>query len=228
MMATESPQEKSNEATVTSDSEPVRIFVFLVPSLIIIKLTLAAICQVIKIDADSQNVDPDLPQINGDAASTGTDEIENKHISDIVDDLVNSAEVSVSGGSDTEASRSKLKDDEKGHGRTSSSVKKPASFKSVSVNKTFLAAKGSTTSVLTKVNDKPAATTTLSSSPGGASASAARPRLVAKSGSGLVTKSSTLNGGKPGSAPDPNAVWNKNRRKFMACHLAGSTMTDDI
>lgn len=149
--------------------------------------------------------------MNGDNASTATDEIENKQISDIVDDLVNSAEVSISGGSDTEASRSKLSSDDKGHGRTSSSVKKPASFKAVSVNKTFLAAKGTSTNAPSKVTEK-AATASGTSTPGTASLSA-RPRLIAKSGSGLVTKSSTGLNGASGTAPDPNAVWNKNRRK---------------
>lgn len=150
--------------------------------------------------------------MNGDNASTATDEIENKQISDIVDDLVNSAEVSISGGSDTEASRSKLSNDDKGHGRTSSSVKKPASFKAVSVNKTFLAAKGASTNAPSKVNDKSAAASG-ASTPGANSLAAARPRLIAKSGSGLVTKSSTGLNGATGTAPDPNAVWNKNRRK---------------
>jgi hypothetical protein len=150
--------------------------------------------------------------VNGDAGSSATDDIENKQIADIVDDLVNSAEVSISGGSDTEASRSRLNPDDKGHGRTSSSVKKPTSFKAVSVNKTFLAAKGASTNAPSKANDKSAATSG-ASTPVATSLTAARPRLIAKSNTGLVTKSSTgLNGAK-GTAPDPNAVWNKNRRK---------------
>lgn len=151
--------------------------------------------------------------MNGDSASTATDEIENKQISDIVDDLVNSAEVSISGGSDTEASRSKLNPADKNHGRTASSVKKPASFKAVSVNKTFLAAKGTSTSAASKVGDKLTAASGVSSTPGSTTLSA-RPRLIAKSGSGLVAKSSAgLNGAK-GNAPDPSAVWNKNQRKW--------------
>lgn len=168
--------------------------------------------QTIKIDSDAQNVHSDQPHVNGDAASTATDEIENKQIADIVDDLVNSAEVSISGGSDTEASRSKLNSDEKGHGRNSSSVKKPASFKAVSVNKTFLAAKGGSTNAPSKGNDKsPAASG--ASTPGSSSLAAARPRLIAKAPSGLISKSSTGVSGGKGAAPDPNAVWNKNRRK---------------
>ena len=157
-------------------------------------------------------------QLNGDAASTATDELENKHISEIVDDLVNSAEVSTSGGSDNEATKSdlaKLKDGEKGHGRSSSSVKKPTSFKSISVNRTFLTTKGpASISAPVKVVDKATPTTSLANSQGANSTNAARPRLVAKTGSGLVAKlSSGPNGGKTGSAPDPNVVWNKNRRK---------------
>jgi hypothetical protein len=154
--------------------------------------------------------------VNGDDAASPTDDIENKHITDIVDDLVNSTEVSVSGGSDNEASKSdasKLKDGEKGHGRTSSSVKK--SFKSISVNKTFLTTKGAAPAAPAKLSDK------LTPASGVASASStaitSRPRLVAKSGSGLVAKSSSgANGGKSGSAPDPNAVWNKNRRMIVS------------
>ncbi|KAB5540538.1 hypothetical protein GE09DRAFT_1176118 [Coniochaeta sp. 2T2.1] len=213
-MATEAPQEKTNEASVTSD-EPT-----------------------IKIDSDSQNVDSDHPQVNGDSAST-TEDIENKQIAEIIDDLVNSAEVSISGGSDTEASRSKLSSDDKGHGRTSSSVSKPKSFKAVSVNKTFLAAKGASTNAPSKTTDK-LTVTSGTSSPGTASLSA-RPRLIAKSGSGSVTKSSIgANGGK-GAAPDPNAVWNKNRpvpppepKKFTdeelkkyGIHMATRLQTDD-
>lgn len=128
-----------------------------------------------------------------------------------------SAEVSVSGGSDTEASKadtSKIGDD-KGHARTASTVKKLASFKPVSVNKTFLAAKGVTPTAPSKLGDKPAtgATTTQT---GQTMSATNRPRLVAKTGSGLrdsSPRSSTpANGGKP-ATPDASAVWNKNRRK---------------
>jgi hypothetical protein len=167
------------------------------------------------IDSDSQNVFVTQPAVNGEPAATAppTDEIANKHISDIVDDLVNSAEVSVSGGSDNEASRDASKNQEedgKSHSRTSSTVKKPASFKAISVNKTFLHPKSTAPTMQSKTLEKPAAT--LSSSPTPTSTlTASRPRLVAKSGSGLVAKSSGANGGK--SAPDANAVWNKNRRK---------------
>lgn len=190
-MASESTQDidRSNEATVTTETEPT-----------------------IKIDSDSaQDVDSGQAHVNGDAASTAAgDEIDNKAISDIVDDLVNSAEVSISGGSDTEASRSsKLKDEDKQHGRTSSTVRKPISFKAVSVNKTFLAAKGATSNTPAKTGDKSPIISGLAPASGSSSAATARPRLVAKTGSGLVAKSA-MNGDKR-SAPDPNAVWNKNR-----------------
>lgn len=185
--------------------------------------------QVTKIDSAAQDVS-ERQQLNSDASSTPTDEVGNKQISDIVDDLVNSAEVSVSGGSDTEASRSRLKDDEKGHVRTSSAVKKPTTFKSVSVNKTFLAAKGAAAVGAAKTADKPAPSTGLASSAQNTTSSAtSRPRLVAKSGGGLVTKTSSgANGGKSAQAPDPSAVWNKNRREptqsAASCHLLRSNI----
>ncbi|KAK4040584.1 hypothetical protein C8A01DRAFT_35347 [Parachaetomium inaequale] len=187
-MATESPKQRSDEATLTSSAEPT-----------------------IKIDTDSQNVDLNRPHVNGDAPASATDEFENKHISDIVDDLVNSTEVSISGGSDTEAARSdasKSKDDAKGHGRVSSSVKKPASFKAINVNKTFLTAKAPAPGAQPK-NPEKAPPAPSAPSPTTGIATATRPRLVAKSGSGVVTKGPGANGAK--SAPDASAVWNKNR-----------------
>ncbi|KAK4185928.1 hypothetical protein QBC35DRAFT_388470 [Podospora australis] len=191
-MATESPKERSDEATVTSSNETAK-----------------------QLDTDSQNAPVhDQPHINGDATASApsTDDLSRKHISDLVDDLVNSTEVSVSGGSDNEASKgdaSKSKEDGKGHNRTSSTVKKPASFKAISVNKTFLHTKGPVPTTQAKPLEKPT-TTLLSSSPTPSSAmNASRPRLVAKTGSGLVSKTSGANGSK--STPDANAVWNKNR-----------------
>jgi hypothetical protein len=134
-----------------------------------------------------------------------------------VDELVNSTEVSVSGGSDNEATRSdasKGKDDAKGHGRAASAVKKLASFKAVKVNKTFLNAKGSAPSAEPKA-EKPTPTTSAAVAPTG-TPTGTRPRLVAKTGSGLITRSSGPNGGKTSSAPDASAVWNKNRREQIA------------
>ncbi|PSR90619.1 hypothetical protein BD289DRAFT_481566 [Coniella lustricola] len=126
----------------------------------------------------------------------------------VIDELVNSAEVSISGGSDTEASRPDLaKKDDKGHSRTAS-VKKPTTFKSVSVNKTFLASKASSSTSVPKVGDKP--TTPVPSAATPSTSSTPKPRLVAKSVAGIrdASKVSSQNG-RP--APDGNAVWNKNR-----------------
>ncbi|KAK6447861.1 hypothetical protein FP744_10004111 [Trichoderma asperellum] len=157
---------------------------------------------------DSQHGEPVPPAVNG--GSPLPDDISNKRITS-VEDQINSADVSVSGGSDTEASRAK--DGDKGQARAGTSTKKPATFKAVSVNKTFLASKANP-NVSSKTSDKPAAG---SSTPptGSATLSISRPRLVAKSGSGTGTStprfSSLSNGGKPAAAPDPSVVWNKNR-----------------
>ncbi|KAI1499402.1 hypothetical protein F5X99DRAFT_419989 [Biscogniauxia marginata] len=157
-------------------------------------------------NSGSRYVDPSGTTLNG-----STDEVENRQIADIVDDLVNSAEASVSGGSDTEAFKgdpSKSLGD-KGHARNSSTIKKPQSFKSVSVNRTFLASKSASNS-----NARPESTpgsTSATPQPTVAS-SASRLKLVAKSGSNLGGSTKTLStNGKPTSAPDPNLVWNRNR-----------------
>jgi len=139
------------------------------------------------------------------------DEIESGIIAEIADELVNSAEASVSGGSDTEAFKTdptKLSGD-KGHARSSSAVKKPLSFKSVSVNRTFLASKGATNST---TRPESAAGSTSSTPQPTASSLAPRLKLVAKSGSGLGGASKTLAvNGKTSAAPDPSSVWNRNR-----------------
>jgi hypothetical protein len=129
---------------------------------------------------------------------------------DTPDVAVTSADVSVN-GSDSEA----VKKFETGHVRTSSTVKKPVSFKPVSVNKTFLAAKGASAAGSGKLVDKGSAgspsSTPVSSAPLGA-----KPRLVAKSSSGMTTPRLTAMGvNKNGAAPDANAVWNKNRRRYL-------------
>ncbi|OBT93239.2 hypothetical protein VE01_08864 [Pseudogymnoascus verrucosus] len=130
---------------------------------------------------------------------------------DAADVAVTSADVSVNGGSDSEAVKSK--GTVEGHVRTSSTVKKPISFKAVSVNKTFLAAKGATGPAPPKAGDKG----TISSTTSSATASAtlvSKPRLVAKSGNNLISASRTAAAGagsKSGAAPDASAVWNKNR-----------------
>ncbi|RCI08998.1 hypothetical protein L249_4948 [Ophiocordyceps polyrhachis-furcata BCC 54312] len=161
------------------------------------------------------NVALDPPAVNGNLPVTN-DEIANKRITS-VEEQINSADVSVSGGSDTEASRPdwpRQKDGDKSHGRTTSTTRKPATFKAVSVNKTFLASKSTPSSTVPKANDKPN-TGTSTPPPGSMTLSASRPRLVAKTGSGARDStprlSASVNGGKPAAAPDASAVWNKNR-----------------
>ncbi|KAI0460259.1 hypothetical protein F5B21DRAFT_139119 [Xylaria acuta] len=145
------------------------------------------------------------------AANGSADDIENKQIADIVDELVNSAEASISGGSDTEAFKADhtKASGEKGHERSSSAVKRPQTFKSVSVNRTFLASKGATNST----SRPEVAAGSLSTTPQPtATPSASRLKLVAKSGSSLGGASKTLGvNGQPSGAPDPNLVWNRNR-----------------
>ena len=169
-----------------------------------------------KPESTSEDAPPEIlpsieQSINGTVEKDGT-------ISDGTEAAVTSAEVSVSGGSDTEASKAeatKFGLDEKGHVR-SASVKKPASFKPVSVNKTFLAAKGAFTAIPSKLGDKPGTGTIVAQTV--STLAAPRPRLIAKTGSGLRDSaprtSSAGNGAKAGAAPDASAVWNKNRRAF--------------
>ncbi|KAL7629731.1 hypothetical protein AAE478_001254 [Parahypoxylon ruwenzoriense] len=155
---------------------------------------------------DAHNVDRPSATLNG-----ASSDVENKQIADIVDELLNSAEVSVSGGSDTETSKadpSKHHGD-KSHVRTSSTIKKPHSFKSVSVNRTFLASKTAANSASRPDSSAGSASTTPQPTP---SISASRLKLVAKSGSSLGGSTKTLStNGKPAAAPDPNTVWNRNR-----------------
>jgi hypothetical protein len=173
-------------------------------------------CAQNKTETPSQDVtfEPPQPLVNGPSEKNESKEDN----AESVEAGGLSAEVSVSGGSDTEAFKaetSKATGDDKGHARTASTVKKPASFKPVSVNKTFLAAKGVAPAAPSKLGEKPAAGATAAQI-GQTTPAPNRPRLVAKTGSGLrdsSPRSSTpANGGKP-STPDASAVWNKNRRK---------------
>ncbi|KAF2019924.1 hypothetical protein BU24DRAFT_129549 [Aaosphaeria arxii CBS 175.79] len=116
----------------------------------------------------------------------------------------------VSGGSDTDISRPGSVDPTKellgGHLR-SNSVKKPASFKSVSVTKNFLAK-----SAVSIPAARPGEKLIVPGQTNGPAQLTAKPRLVAKSGSGNLTSRSSLsnaNGG--GSGPDASKVWNKNQ-----------------
>lgn len=207
-MATEATSEPIATSSISPDHELVRedLSAGLLSSLLT--------CAQNPTETASQDVLLEAPLVNGSA-----DKDELKPDTENVGSIVDSAEVSVSGGSDTEASKaetSKAGGDEKGHARTASTVKKPTSFKPVSVNKTFLAAKGAAPATPSKLGEKAA---TATASQPGALSTAARPRLVAKSGSGLRDSapraSTAANGGKPGAAPDANAVWNKNRRTLQ-------------
>ena len=160
--------------------------------------------------SDAENVNSSGTPLNG-----SLDEIENKQITDIVDELVNSTEVSVSGGSDTEASKAdpslRSADAKDHHVRTSSTAARPKSFKSVSVNKTFLASKGASNSA-----SRPESATGSASStpaPGTSTSSASRLKLVAKSGSNLGGSTKTLSSNGKSGAPDGSSVWNRNKRK---------------
>ncbi|KAF2645343.1 hypothetical protein P280DRAFT_117523 [Massarina eburnea CBS 473.64] len=112
-----------------------------------------------------------------------------------------------SGGSDTDISRPGSVDQAQraaSHLRTNS-IKKPTSFKSVSVTKNFLA-KTVVSTPAPRSGEKVAA-------PGQAAASVlqtAKPRLVAKSGTGNAPRSiGKINGASAG--PDASKVWNKNQ-----------------
>lgn len=110
-------------------------------------------------------------------------------------------------GSDTDISRPGSVDPSKqdiGHVRTSS-MKKPAAFKSVSVTKSFLAKSAAST---------PAASPGLKAAPAVQPATSslltAKPRLVAKSGTTNAPRTlGKMNGA--GAGPDASKVWNKNQ-----------------
>ena len=135
----------------------------------------------------------------------------------------NSADVSVNGGSDNEAARSEnSKSDAEGksHNRTTSTIKKPVSFKAVSVNKTFLAAKVATGAITPKSDGKASPSPSASSSP--SLSLAPKPRLVAKTGSSLrdsaQRNAAVGTGGAAGGAA--SAVWNKNQRMSKCSYLS--------
>jgi hypothetical protein len=113
-----------------------------------------------------------------------------------------------SGGSDTDISRPSSVDQTKrpeGHMRTNSALKKPTSFKSVSVTKNFLA-KSAVTVPVARPGDKNATP----AQPSASALQTAKPRLVAKSGGSNVPRSlGKLNGASSG--PDASKVWNKNQ-----------------
>jgi len=129
-----------------------------------------------------------------------------------------------SGGSDTDTSKpdaSGGKDGAAGHAR-SNSVKKPTSFKSVSVTKNFLAkAAVSTPSARPGEKGKKSCIALNLADPytvllpgQSSSSNSLKPRLVAKSGSGLSSRSGAGGSGIGAGGPDASSVWNKNRRKL--------------
>ncbi|KAF2204685.1 hypothetical protein GQ43DRAFT_136652 [Delitschia confertaspora ATCC 74209] len=126
------------------------------------------------------------------------------------EDALPQASAEVSGASDTDISRPGSVDPAKARPAShlrSNSLKKPTSFKSVSVTKNFLA-KSAVSTPSSRPGDKGSATAQTSAP----AQQTAKPRLVAKSGSGIgnVPRSSLkLNGA--GSGPDASKVWNKNQ-----------------
>jgi hypothetical protein len=189
-----------------------------------VALTQILTCAQNTIETPSQDVtsEQSQPIVNGTSEKDG----DKQDSTEPAEANVNSAEVSVSGGSDTEGPKAEASKtgDEKGHIRSASTVKK--SFKTVSINNKFLASKSATVATPSKLGDKGSSASTTTQA-GPSTSTAARPRLVAKSGSGLrdsaPRNAAAANGGKPGSAPDASAVWNKNRRM-----LSRSTMgTED-
>ncbi|KAI9667981.1 MAG: hypothetical protein M1821_000801 [Bathelium mastoideum] len=117
--------------------------------------------------------------------------------------------VDASGGSDTDTSKAESIEQRdqstSGHVR-SNSVKKPISFKTVSVTKNFLAKSAVVGHAAKAAGDKTSQGGALNES----RQQTPRPRLVAKSGGGLrdsLPKTNKTNG----KGPDPAQVWNKNR-----------------
>ncbi|POS86290.1 hypothetical protein EPUL_001917 [Erysiphe pulchra] len=143
---------------------------------------------------------------------------DSKHDQEILETKINSVAGSICGGSDSDTLKletSKVEGEEKGHHlRNTSTVKKQTTFKPVSVNKKFLAAKGSTSTSLSKLGDKSIVGSTSAQALPLVGSNSARPRLVAKSGPGLHATprtTATSNGSKTSGAPDASVVWNKNR-----------------
>lgn len=125
------------------------------------------------------------------------------------DDVSVQGSADVSNQSDTEGSKGDAQEqklDDRNHARTNS-VKKPATFSKVSVTKNFMAKSATPTPTATKLGDKssPAGTPPIASS-------AAKPRLIAKSGTSLGNVQKAKLGADGGSGPDASKVWNKNRR----------------
>ncbi|KAL8944331.1 MAG: hypothetical protein Q9216_000516 [Gyalolechia sp. 2 TL-2023] len=145
--------------------------------------------------------------------------IENDHERETAEVSAEQTAIDGSVGSDTDTSRPLTSDPaskylpEGPHHARSNSVKKPATFKAVSVTKNFLAKAGTTAAPAVKgTGDSPSIS---SPNPISNASSVPRPRLVAKTASGhqASTPKNTgpnfKNGGASG--PDPLQVWNRNR-----------------
>lgn len=129
----------------------------------------------------------------------------------VADDVSIQGSADVSIQSDTEGSKGdaqELKLDDKHHTRTNS-VKKPATFSKVSVTKNFMAKSASPVPTATKLGDKPSPVGTPPTA-----LSAAKPRLIAKSGTTLGHVQKAKIGADGASGPDASKVWNKNRRMY--------------
>ncbi|KAG6073044.1 hypothetical protein E4U31_001506 [Claviceps sp. LM219 group G6] len=171
--------------------------------------------QVLPLDPAGDRNRYDVPTKNGLTATKSNASMDRTSTSN--EGQMITTEAGLSGGSDNEASRTeRLRQMEanKEHGRSASTTKKPATFKAVSVNKTFLASKAVPGGLALKPIEKlvPGSNTP---PPGSSALPSSRPRLIAKIGGGARESaprySSLGNGGQPVSAPDPSAVWNKNR-----------------
>ncbi|MCJ1438033.1 hypothetical protein MMC27_007420 [Xylographa pallens] len=150
---------------------------------------------------------------------TSVHQSEAQSVEVVEDDSIKGTGVDGSGGSDTDTSRIDIsdaisKDLEDGQEQIRpNALKKSATFKPVSVTKSFLAKAGTATNPTTKLGGDKV------NGVGGPSSSATqlvpRPRLVAKSAS--ATRNSIpkalIMGSKAGkgTGPDPNQVWNRNR-----------------
>ncbi|KAJ9644729.1 hypothetical protein H2199_003692 [Coniosporium tulheliwenetii] len=180
------------------------------------------------VPTDVQNAAPDGVQSQPPEASDGVaDELVNGDSGDYLapdDGTRELAAAETSGGSDTEASRADSTDPTSEGPRRhlrSNSVKKPTSFKPVSVTKNFLAKSGASTPSA-RPTDRGGSPL---GQPNSSSQQLARPRLVAKAGSGTSAPRSGLskvNGA--GGAPDASTVWNKNR---PAPTPAAKSLTDE-
>jgi hypothetical protein len=165
----------------------------------------------------------EAPLVNGEAGDLSAEDATSQQ-----------ALAEISGGSDTDISRpGSVDQSNERSGRhlrsNSSSIKKPASFKSVSVTKNFLAKAVSTPVARSGEKGMVAQDAGILSlditdvrcvAPPAGQANAsmlqtAKPRLVAKSGSGLssVMRTSLAKTNGAGSGPDAAKVWNKNQRK---------------